>query len=585
LAQFQAYPPQRPTLIHVFNKSEHFGSGDIYRTDQPHYLLMNIPKDNITMWTEESPSAVIPKPLSLCEWLEAEQIDLSVFPSQDYLPRAVVGAYLQYGFRQLLNHLPGGITCECTVGEVVRIKRRESGFALSWRPADGSFIFPAIHYRQVLLATGHPLGEMDEEDRKYAKFSRLTDGVSFVKTVYPVGRLDVIPARETVAIKGMGLTFTDTALALTEGRGGRFIRDAENGNLTYLPSGQEPRTIYPFSRSGLPMIPRCKTEYPYTLRFITEEVAISSDAEKVNFRESWWPLIEAEYLWAYYLPYLQEHRSELIESKVLSISELKEAIAELHRKETNIDPFDLEIWLNPLRNQNFERPEELHCRLIRLISENISLLKAEGSYCQLAALTSVWSRITPIFRTLYNFGGLRPDSQRAFDEEISGKLQRVSYGPPLINMEKILALAAAGYLCFHIGNGAEIHPDDAEQAFVIRAHSPATDLRVKHLIDARIPRPRLSRTTYGLYTDLLKQELITPFTNRSGEHLPYRPGCPDINECGFVRYPDGRYSRDLAITGAPGEGITFDNDSLFRQVNNTVSGWAEQVRRCCLNPI
>ena len=60
---------------------------------------------------------------------------------------------------------------------------------------------------------------------------------------------------------GLGSTFIDAALELTEGRGGAFARNAA-GALVYSPSGQEPAKILPFSRTGLPMSPK-SANLPY----------------------------------------------------------------------------------------------------------------------------------------------------------------------------------------------------------------------------------------------------------------------------------------------------------------------------------
>ena len=65
-----------------------------------------------------------------------------------------------------------------------------------------------------------------------------------------------MPPNSTVRCKGFALTFIDTMLALTEGRGGVFTLSATG--YTYTPSGTEPRRIAPFSRSARPM--RAKVE-------------------------------------------------------------------------------------------------------------------------------------------------------------------------------------------------------------------------------------------------------------------------------------------------------------------------------------
>jgi hypothetical protein len=71
----------------------------------------------------------------------------------------------------------------------------------------------------------------------------------------------------------MGLTLVDAALSLTEGRGGRFVRKEVSRRLAYRPSGDEPVNIDPFSRRGLPMLPRGAHYGPSKtpLRIFTQE--------------------------------------------------------------------------------------------------------------------------------------------------------------------------------------------------------------------------------------------------------------------------------------------------------------------------
>lgn len=579
LAELKAAPPQNQVDIHVYNRSEHFGSGDIYRTDQPHYLLMNVPKHKINMWLEEEPPAVVPQPIALAEWVHQQEIDLNEFPSTDYLPRAVVGAYLQDGFQQLLSHLPPGVSCRPLVGEVTQLHRFGNGFRLSRQLPDGTSSCLPICYQQVLLATGHPLHACGRGDATYRQVKDHSGASRFIKPVYPVSHLKDIPRAAKVAVKGIGLTFIDTVLALTEGRGGRFIKDTATGDLRYMPSGEEPAVIYPFSRSAVPMIPRSVQETTTALRFITEENLLQLTAGKIDFKTVWWPLLEAEYKWAYYLPELQQFMPQLAEGEAPSIPELEESIEEIHVKKPDLPRFDLDQWLSPLADRENIEPEALHAFMLEYIADHVVAMKKGSAYHRLSALTSVWSRASGIFRLHYNFGGLQAESQRFFDQQLAGKLNRVSYGPPLINMEKVLALAQCGLIQFRIGTSPEVTIDRKHAGFRIHSQQTEEAVSVGYLIDARIPRPDLAGNQEGLYAELLQRRLITPFVNRSDGQRPYQPGCLHLNDRGFVRLPTGEWSTQLAATGTPTEGITFDNDSLFRQVNNTVSGWAKQVRQ------
>ncbi|MBA3985763.1 MAG: FAD/NAD(P)-binding protein, partial [Flavobacteriales bacterium] len=59
LAQINANPISETVEIHLFNKTKYLGAGDVYRSDQPSYLLMNFSNAFIQMWPEEFPPPII----------------------------------------------------------------------------------------------------------------------------------------------------------------------------------------------------------------------------------------------------------------------------------------------------------------------------------------------------------------------------------------------------------------------------------------------------------------------------------------------------------------------------------------------
>lgn len=92
--------------------------------------------------------------------------------------------------------------------------------------------------------------------------------------------------------EGFGLTCIDAILALTEGRGGQF-EAVDSGKLTYTSSGKEPDRIFPFSRTGLPMVPRTgKADDKTPLYFLREDALASfKKAKSVSFKQTPLPLI------------------------------------------------------------------------------------------------------------------------------------------------------------------------------------------------------------------------------------------------------------------------------------------------------
>ncbi len=144
-------------------------------------------------------------------------------PLDPFPPRALVGAFLADAWQ--------------AVGR--RIGVRHVATRVTVTPADRGWLVAGQRYDHVLLATGH------EPTWPGAWSHRQPDAVA----VYPVTRLDAIPDRADVAVRGAALTFLDAALALSEGRGGAFTPSG------YAASGREPR-LRPFSPSGRFMEPK-----------------------------------------------------------------------------------------------------------------------------------------------------------------------------------------------------------------------------------------------------------------------------------------------------------------------------------------
>ncbi|MBV9957331.1 MAG: FAD/NAD(P)-binding protein, partial [Acidobacteria bacterium] len=254
LAEFHARPLAHALHINVFNRSVHFGASPIYDPHQPEYILVNISIGEIDLWTASEPPIAAGRGPSFMTWYEQKFKPPTPLTGDEYLSRAVVGRYLMEGFQRLIEHLPQGVTVSCRVGEVLDILPEEPGYLLKFKTASGDR--EEIRADKILLATGHSQLTPGNEERRYQSFARRHTGADFIPFVYPVVEsMGRISPRARVAMQGIGLTFIDAVLELTEGRGGRFTRAAD-GTLAYIAGGSEPQLILPFSRTGLPMTPK-----------------------------------------------------------------------------------------------------------------------------------------------------------------------------------------------------------------------------------------------------------------------------------------------------------------------------------------
>jgi hypothetical protein len=357
-AEFAACPRDEPLVVHIFDRA---GCSPIYDTTQPDHILVNVAVGEIDVWDAVDPPPAAGRGPSFIEWYGAP------LTGNEYLPRSVVGRYLCDCLQRILDHVPAGMTIVRHGEEVTDI--------------DDGVLQPAgIRADTILLATGHQ--RRDGAGGKPAPHAR------FIPFVYPVTEMmRPVTVGSRVAMLGIGLTFIDAVLELTEGRGGRFVDG------TYLRSGNEPAVIYPYSRTGLPMTPKPDDLPPELrkLRYVTEEaLAELRRRGQVDFERDVVPLIDRE-----------------------------------------LDGFDWRSAINPVVDD-----------ITRYMEEAIASAKSE------VTPISLWYEIRTALNGVLRFGGFTPESHRALIEYYFPRFKRVVFGPPVINAEKILALTKAGVIDF-----------------------------------------------------------------------------------------------------------------------------------------
>lgn len=589
VAQLKAEPVADPVEIHVFNRTAHFGAGEIYDPAQPEYLLINYAIGNINMWSDEAPPAVVPHPLPLTVWLrEAHNPPLAV-NELSYVSRATVGRYLEAGFDAIVAHAPPNVTVRRIVGEVADLQAMGHQYRITLRTQDGTLHRLAPAYGHLLLATGHPRNKLDRASATYRRFADAHTSAEFVPFIYPVeSALTTLPAAQRIAMKGMGLTFVDGVLALTEGKGGNFIRDGATDTLAYHSSGAEPQVIYPFSRSGLPMIPRGPAygASPTEPRFFTKDAiaALQTTAanaqRKLSFAEDIWPLVIQEMTFAYYRVQLAISGEPLTAAEQESFATLEQAIDDYHERHPAHERFTPLKPLDPAAGQEWSTPDAYHAFILDYLRFMIAEARKGETGSPWMAAAAVWRVATPLFGSLLEFGGLSAGGHRLFLQQYASTLARVSFGPPIESMEKLVAVADAGILRFDLARGGDITIDENRGLFCLHSMTVAAEQPIDCLIDARIPKVSLLDDRATLYQNLLHRGAIRLFQNAGSapEEQPFYPGSLEIKRNGgFVVSAAGHTNQALAATGTPTEGITYDNDSLSRKRNNFVSSWAARV--------
>ena len=464
-------------------------------------------------------------------------------------------------FTELCEIAPSNVQIFPHVTTIQRIAKNEGRFRLFSNKNEDSF---NTTFDTLMLTTGH-LGNG-------AHFVTKNPSKSYIEFIYHVSqKLRHIEADAKVAIRGFGLTGIDTILALTEGSGGTFESDT-NGSLSYTASGKEPRVIFPFSRTGLPMIPRgMDSFYSNPLHFLTEKNVLElQEKPHISFLEDVLPLIKREVTFNYYKVLFKKYQRELKFNAVYDRIEMQ--IAQFHNSFPSEKRFDWDAFINSFPNQKTLSHKDVYSYIGMLIGEAQKGLDESP----MMAAAGTWRQISPVFNTLYSYAGLDAASHRRFDTTYFGLFNRIAYGPPIVNMKKILALAEAGIVDFSFIRSPKISTLTEDGIDSYELSDDRKKIEVDYVINARVPRNE-PRNENSLYANLLKEGLVCKYSNNNNGQ--YKPGCVAIDFKGRPLASDGNIQKNITIYGTPTEGVTFDNDTLSRKRNNYASQWAHDISK------
>lgn len=522
--------------VYWWNETINFGSGPNYQIDQADFLLINYCIGHVDAW--DKTNDIEENQLNLMEWIEKNKIiDKKVQPT-DFASRALLGYYLQNTLLEIISSKPNHL-------EIILIPEKvENVHIISHNHLKVETIDHEFQVNNLLLATGHCYQNTPLIQSKNDEFSN-----KYFNSAYPVTKLNSISTQSKVGIIGWGLTFIDVALALTEGRGGTFDKE---GN--YISSGEEP-TLLPFSRNQLPIMPRGPIygDTTYQLHFINEHwvrslQAISKD-RKIDFSEDILPTLERELKFAFYSTLLQTRDEIKVESYIQTLAEE--------------EVFSYKKLLFP----NIPKASNVQNSYINYLAELITEAEKGELKSPLMAAAAVWREASPLISKLYASGGFTGQSQNHLDKKLFGAFCRTSYGPPIENMKKILALLKAGIIKTYWKDEIELNYDEIEKHFILKNSKHQEE--VDFIIDARIARPKIQQNNQAFYQNLLENQIIKPFDNEG-----YQPGNIDMDLKGKIIHPQ---NIPLYLYGTNTEGVLLDNDSLSRKKNNLAPLWVDEI--------
>ena len=533
--------------IHLFNSSDKFASGWIYDPQQPGYLKMNYPNRLISL---EPPC----QPASLCDlqgfskWQAERKCSSQENENYTIASRAEVGAYFLHYFKKLCKGVNPSIKIHKHRLKVKKISKKKKAYIL--HTSDEGFESP--NFSSLLITTGH-------SPSITSKLSRAAASENHVPFIYPVDKqLTAIKAESAVVCKGMGLTAIDAVLALTEGRSGKF-ETTEKGVTIYKASGKEPAKIYLYSVSGNPIIPRnARNTFSQHSFFFKRFVEKISSFDQLDFETDLFPFIEKDIIGEYYFQLFKKYGEHLNLDQ--SFSEVQKALASFHFRYPTVRKFEPSRLLQPDFDDAF-------------LDEHLKnywkkwLMEIEDQNSPLVAAAQTWKHLSEDFNRLYSNECLTPFSKLKFTKLYFPLFNRIAYGPPEINMKKMLALAEGGILDFSFAKNPSFHKNEIIKKLEFKTRASKFDFS----IDARIPRG-YQKTAPVLFT---KSKSVFSFKNdASNENYAHHLKC---NKQGNPINPEGNPEFNITLYGTPTEGFLFDNDSLSRTRNDTASLWAQST--------
>ncbi|KJK58543.1 FAD/NAD(P)-binding protein [Saccharothrix sp. ST-888] len=591
-------PLARPVEIHAIDPYQ-AGAGRIWRQSQSPHFLMNTPAREVTMFSgpgDDGPARPGAGP-TLAEWWAAA--DPENADPDGYAPRVVYGRYLSHVFDRIVAALPVGLTVQRVPARVLsadRIPDEDGGTRAHRLRLDRGDV---LTVDRVVLATGHPSNDLDGPQRDRAAFAAGSATVRYINGD-SAGEMPLkdIPPGASVGILGMGLTFYDILVELTQGRGGRFAPDGPDG-LRYLPSGREPR-IFPASRSGVPLLARGVNQKPplhrYRARLFTPERMGAVRARGgVDFHAAVLPWLMAEVNLVLLATRIRTAAGDAVigeaavgaaaaadftERATAALADADTPLLEpLSRlaAEYGVDPTvlaDFDTLARPFRGKRFCTAAEFRTALTDWLRADLADARLGNADGPLKAACDVLRDVRQTIRSVVDFGGLTPESQRRFLTEFNPLAALISTGPPAVRSEQFLALLDAGIL-EPVGPQAVFRSDGTAGRFTVESlQVDSSRVGLDALVDARVPGTDLRTDRNPLIRGLLADGTIRTFVNSWEGHAYDTGGLASTDSPFHPIRADGAVERSMHVIG-----ILSEHTRWFTQVGSGRPGsWGSFTR-------
>ncbi|HEY3775515.1 MAG TPA: FAD/NAD(P)-binding protein [Solirubrobacteraceae bacterium] len=554
--------PGADVAVHVIEPGTP-GSG-VYDVNQPDYLLLNNACGELSLYPFAAESDQPCYGIGLYDWAvrcgyrwvgDRCVIDAAGAPIEPhhFLPRRLMGEYLQWFYRALVAGAPPGVHIVHHPTAAVDLVARRDGSEEVHLANGGTIVVD-----NVIVTSGHTANQQPQ-DRDRAR----------VLEPYPVGSyVDTIPTEATVAVAGMGLVAIDVVTALTVGRGGSFV---EQGNrLRYRRSGREPR-LQLFCRSGLPFTSKSVTGRDrsdvYKPLICTDERLDRLSGRRyghrrpVDVRGELLPLLYGEMNARYYAQVAYQEAGTAaagaaVRERLAAAWAADRIEEELSRLASRHGSFDAEgLFLG--RQPKYERGEDYQQFVYQSLADDLREAEVPGGASPVKSAADVFRIFRDRMRTVVEQGGLSLDSYLDFNADLCSRIHRLVAGPPALRARQMLALMDAGVVRMPYGpapaRGAA--PPDAggvssrsRISSTALSHAQIEDVDI--MVRGHLEDPRIAGSASPLLGQLYDRGRVSQF--RYGE---VTVGSVDLTPDSHPIDVEGREQTRISMFGVMTEGV------------------------------
>jgi uncharacterized NAD(P)/FAD-binding protein YdhS len=552
----QELGPGADVAVHVIEPGTP-GSG-VYDVTQPDYLLLNNPCGQLSLYPFETEPDQPCYGVGLYDWVVAQGYrwvgdrcvkDPAGQPIEPhhFLPRRLMGEYLQWFYRALLAGAPPNVHIVHHSTAAVDLVARRDGTE-EVRLANGR----AVLADRVIVTSGHTANQG-------------ADGADRELDPYPVGAyVDKLPADATVAVSGMGLVAVDVVTALTIGRGGKFVEDG--AGLRYQPSGREP-LVQLFCRSGLPFTAKTVTGRDrsdvYEPLICTDQAldALSGRSNGrrrlVDVRRELLPLLFAEMHARYYAQVAFQASGARADGAEVRArlraawdqGRFEQEVAGLAARFGSFDPEALFFGHQP----KYRGSDDYEQFVYQSLADDLREAEVPDGASPVKSAGDVFRIFRDRMRSVVEQGGLSLDSYFDFNADICSRIHRLVAGPPAVRSRQMLALMDAGVVRMPYGP-APARGLATSGAGRMRISSTAfrapyvNDVDV--LIRGHLEEPRIAGSASQLLTRLYTRGRVSQF--RYGD---VAVGSVDLTPDSHPIDIEGRPQENIFMFGVLTEGV------------------------------